>query len=198
MKHLIRAVAPVVAILAASPVALWAAEEGEPGLFSINLGLSIWTVVVFLLLVLGLRRFAWGPILEVVEAREQRIQDALDQSAAQRDEAARLLEEHKRQLADARRQSGEILAEGKAAGERLRKEMEGKARADAQGIVEAARREIEREKDRALAELRRESVDLALAAAAKLLHERLDDAKNREMVVSYLDQLDDTAGGVQA
>lgn len=198
MKHVLRAVLPVVALLAASPTAAWAAAEGEPGLFSINLGLSIWTVVVFISLVLLLRKFAWGPILGAVEAREQRIQAVLDESAAQRDEAARMLDEHKRQLADARRQASEVIAEGKAAGERIRKEIEEKARADAQGIVDAALREIERERDRALAELRKESVDLALAAAAKLMHERLDDARDRELVVNYLQELDETSGGAQA
>ncbi len=197
MKHLVRVVPAAAAVLAASPSSLLAAAEGEPGLFSINLGLSIWTVVVFLLLVFGLRKFAWGPILEIAESRERRIQEALDQSAAQRDEAQRLLEEHKRQLADARRQASEIIAEGKSAGDRVRREMEEKARADAQGIVDAARREIEREKDRALAELRKESVELALAAASKLMQERLDTTRDRELVVDYLDQLS-TGRGAEA
>ena len=171
--------------LALTPAALFAAEGG-PGLFDVNLGLSLWTVVIFLLLVGLLGKYAWGPILAQVEAREKRIQGALDESAASRDQAARLLEEHKAQLADARRQAGEIVAEGKAAGERVRKEIEEKARVEAQGIVEAARREIQRERDQAIAELRRESVDLALAAASKLMGERLDDAKDREMVMGYL------------
>lgn len=174
--------------LAATPGALLAAEGG-PGLFDVNLGLSLWTVVIFLLLVGLLGKYAWGPILSQVEAREKRIQDALDQSAASRAEAARLLDEHKAQLADARRQAGEIIAEGKAAGEKVRREMEEKARVEAQAIVEGARREIQRERDQAIADLRRESVDLALAAASKLMQERLDDARDREMVLGYIRDL---------
>jgi F-type H+-transporting ATPase subunit b len=185
-------------LLLATPSAVFAAESEGGGVFAINPGLSVWTTVIFLTLLGILWRFAWGPLLGQVEAREQRIQGALDESAAQRDEAVRMLEEHKRQLADARRQAGEIVAEGKAAGDRLRKEIEEKARTEAQGIIEAARREIEREKDRAIAELRKESVDLALAAAAKLIHEQLDDAKHRELVVNYLRDLDPTAGGAEA
>jgi F-type H+-transporting ATPase subunit b len=185
-------------LLLATPSAVFAAESEGGGVFAINPGLSVWTTVIFLTLLGILWRFAWGPLLGQVEAREQRIQGALDESAAQRDEAVRMLEEHKRQLADARRQAGEIVAEGKAAGDRLRKEMEEKARTEAQGIIEAALREIEREKDRAMAELRKESVDLALAAAAKLIHEQLDDAKHRELVVNYLRDLDPTAGGAEA
>lgn len=179
--------------LALTPGALYAAEGG-PGLFDVNLGLSLWTVVIFLLLVGLLGKYAWGPILSQVEAREKRIQDALDQSAASRDEAARLLDEHKAQLADARRQASEIIAEGKAAGEKVRKEVEEKARAEAQSIVEGARREIQRERDQAIAELRRESVDLALAAASKLMQERLDDERDREMVLGYLRDLSPDQG----
>lgn len=196
-----RTLSLVLALYAVAPAALEAAESEGGGLFAVNPGLSIWASVVFLALLGILWRFAWGPILGAVEARENRIQNALDESAAQREEAARLLAEHKAQLADARRQAGEILAEGRAAGERLRKELEEKARVDAQGIVDSARREIEREKDRALAELREQSVDLALAAAGKLIQERLDDQGHRDLVVGFLDRLDTvggTSGGAQA
>lgn len=187
---------PVVpALLLAVPVAVEAAESEGGGLFAVNPGLSVWASVVFLALLGILWRFAWGPILGAVEAREGRIQSALDESAAQREEAARLLAEHKEQLADARRQAGEILAEGRAAADRLRKELEEKARAEAQGIVEGARREIEREKDRALAELRAESVDLALAAAGKLMKQQLDDARHRELVVGFIDELGSAESG---
>lgn len=181
--------------VASSPAALMAAESEGGGVFSVNPGLSVWASAVFLILLLILHRFAWGPILAAVDAREQRIQTALDESAAQRDEAARLLAEHKTQLADARRQASEILAEGRAAAERLRKELEEKARAEAQGIIDGARREIGREKDRAIAELRKESVDLALAAAGKLIDEQLDDEGHRALVVDFLDGMDVSATG---
>lgn len=185
-------------LLLATPSAVFAAESEGGGVFAINPGLSVWTTVIFLALLAILWRFAWGPLLGQVEAREERIQGALDQSAELRDEAARMLDEHKRQLADARRQASEIIAEGKTAGERLRKEIEEKARAEANGIVEAARREIVREKDRAIDELRKEAVDLALAAAAKLLHERLDDDADRALVLNYLDGLGGDAPEAQA
>ncbi|MEJ2541585.1 MAG: F0F1 ATP synthase subunit B [Gemmatimonadota bacterium] len=182
--------------LAATPSLLLAAEDG-PGLFDVNLGLSLWTVVIFLALLFMLRRFAWEPILGMVEERENRIQSALDESAAARDEARALLEEHKAQLADARRQAGEIVAEGKAAGDRVRKEIEEKARTEAQEILESARREIGRERDRAIAELRKESVDLALAAASKLMEEKMDAPRDRELVMDYLSDLG-PKGGAEA
>lgn len=198
MKHVLRALLPTAALVAASPAVLVAQEEGQPGLFDINAGLIIWTWVVFLLLFFALARFAWRPIIAAIDAREQRIQGALDESEAQRAEAARLLEEHKAQLVDARRQASEIIAQGKAAGEDVRRDIEEKARTEAGEILERARSEIEREKDRALAELRKESVELALAAAAKLMHERLDDSRDRELVMGYLDDLEGPSEGASA
>jgi F-type H+-transporting ATPase subunit b len=162
-----------------------------------NTGLSVWTLIVFAGLVLILGKFAWGPILKAVDEREKGIQSALDQAAQRNEEAAKLLEEHKAQLADARRQASEIIAEGRTAGDHVRKEIEEKARSEAQGIIERARAEIERERDAALDMLRKESVELALAAASKLMQENLDQAKDRALVERYLGGLS-SGGGAQA
>lgn len=186
-----RSVGVSLASLALVPEALRAqgGAEGGGGLFDINTGLSAWTLIVFAALVFVLGKFAWGPILKAVEARETGIQSKLDEAAARNDEAARLLAEHKEQLADARRQASELIAEGKTTGEKVRREIEEKARAEAQGIVERARVEIGRERDAAIEALRRESVELALAAASRLMHERLDQDKDRALVEGYLGEL---------
>ena len=189
----------VLVFLASSPLAALAQEHGaegaaEPSLFDINTGLSVWTLLVFAGLLFLLGRYAWGPILAAVDAREKGIQSALDQAAARQAEAEKLLDEHRRQLGDARRQAGEILAEGRSAGERLRREIEEKARTEAQGILERAKQDIERERDAAIESLRRESVDLALAAAARLLHEHLDQARDRQLVERYLDEMVEARG----
>lgn len=197
------ALASAAVFLATSPLAVLAQEHGaegaaEPSLFDINTGLSVWTLIVFAGLLFLLGKFAWGPILGAVEAREKGIQDALDQAAARQAEAEKLLDEHRRQLADARRQAGEILAEGRAAGDRVRKEIEEKARAEAQTIVDRARQDIERERDAALEVLRRESVELALAAASRLMHENLDQAKDRQLVERFLDEVAEGGGAPEA
>lgn len=171
--------------------------EGGGGVYDMNTGLSVWTLIVFAGLVFLLGKFAWGPILKAVDEREKGIQSALDEAAQRNAEAAKLLEEHKAQLADARRQASELIAEGRAAGENVRKEIEEKARAEGQAIIERARAEIERERDAALDTLRRESVELALAAASKLMVENLDQAKDRALVERYLGDLGG-AGGAQA
>ncbi|HIF06286.1 MAG TPA: F0F1 ATP synthase subunit B [Gemmatimonadetes bacterium] len=166
-------------------------------MFDLNLGLSVWTTLVFLTLLAILWKFAWGPILSMVQEREHGIQGTLDQAANEREEAAKLLEEHRQQMADARRQAQQMIAEGKEAGERVRKDIEEKARAEGDAMVERARESIEREKEAALDELRKESVDLALAAAAKLLQESLDEQKDRELVMGFIDELS-SGGEVQA
>ena len=158
-------------------------------MFDLNLGLSFWTTLVFILLLGILWKFAWGPILGAVQAREDGIQETLDQAANEREEAAKLLAEHREQMADVRRQAQQIIAEGKEAGERVRQDIEEKARAEGDSMIERARESIDREKDAALEELRKESVELALAAAAKLVQESLDEEKDRELVMSFIDEL---------
>jgi len=185
-----RAVVVPALLWAATPVSLLAAEgEGTTPLFTINLGTTVWTTLVFFALLGILWKFAWGPILAAVDAREKAIQGALDEAARQNQDATRLLEEHRRQLADARRHAGDLIAEGKAAGEKVRKELEEKSRAEAQAMVERAKNEIERERDAALDVLRRESVDLALAAASRLVQEKMDQSKDRQYVERFLDQV---------
>ena len=173
------------------------AQEGGGGMFNVNLGLSVWTTLVFLTLLGFLWKFAWGPILGAVQAREDGIQGTLDQAANERVEAAKLLAEHRQQMADARRQAQQMIAEGKEAGERVRQDLEEKARAEGDAMIERARELIEREKDAALDELRKESVDLALAAAAKLVQESLDEKKDRELIMGFIDELS-SGGEVQA
>lgn len=200
-----RILAAGLVLLAASPVGLLAQGEeagggGGAGMFSINLGLSAWTIIVFLALVFVLAKFAWKPILTAVEAREKGIQRALDEAARHNDEAAKLLEEQRQQLADAHRQAGDLIAQGKAAGDRVRKEIEEKAREEGQAIVERARQEIERERDAAVESLRREAVELALSAASRLMSENLTEAKDRQLVERFLDEMDEGKGttGAQA
>jgi len=136
--------------------------------------------------------------LAAVQAREDGIQKALDEAKSRQEEAEKLLEEHKAQLADARRQAQVILAGGREAAGRLQKELEGKAREESEAILVRARAEIGRERDAAVEVLRRETVDLALAAASKLLHTKLDGEQDRKLVMDFIDGLSTKSSGAEA
>jgi F-type H+-transporting ATPase subunit b len=167
-------------------------------MFDLNFGLFVWTTLVFLALLAILWRFAWGPVLSAVEEREKRIQGTLDQAAQERTEAARILAEHMEQMADARRKAQQLIAEGREGGERLRQEIEEKARAEGQALIERARDAIEREKEAAIEALRRESVDIAIAAAARVMQEKLDSEKDRALVMGYIEELGSSDEGARA
>ena len=184
------------AALHAIPTCLLA-QEG-PGLFDINTGLSLWALIVFLILFGLLAKFAWGPILKALETREQNIQGSIDDSARLRKEASDALDQHRLQLREARHEARHIIAEAKEAAARLGSEMEAKAREESAAIVQRARREIEVERDAVLEAIRKETVGLALAAASRLVGQRLDAPEDRELVNDYLSSLSDSAKGRDA
>jgi len=124
-----------------------------------------------------------------VEAREKALEDAIDGAKRDRDAAAQLLEEHRRQIEAARGEAQKLIAEGRATAEKMRADLIEQTRHEQQDMLERARAEIEREKERAIAELRREAVDLAIAGASKVVEQNLDSPRNRQLVESYLGSL---------
>ncbi|HEX6308106.1 MAG TPA: F0F1 ATP synthase subunit B [Longimicrobiales bacterium] len=164
-----------------------ASEAGaEPSIFGINAGVSFWTLIIFLVLSVALAKFAFPPILGYAAAREQRIQDALDEARRQREESEQLLEQQRQELLEARQEAQALIAEGKQAAERVREDMLTRARAEQEEVVARARQDIERDRQRAIESLRREAVDLALAAAGRLVGQRMDAAEDRRLVTEYL------------
>lgn len=158
-------------------------------MFDINLGLSIWTIVVFVLLLLILRRFAWGPILRAVQDREDHVRSTLESAASEREESTELLEQYRKQMLEARREAQDLIAKAKEMGVTVRKEIEEKARQEANVIMEKARVSIEKEKEAALDELRQGTVDIALAAAGKFIAEELNQDKDRKLAVGFVNDL---------
>jgi F-type H+-transporting ATPase subunit b len=154
--------------------------------FSINSGLIFWTILVFGVLLVVLWRLGWPALLKSVEERERRIQQQLDEAERARAEAARLLEEHKRAIAAARNEAQEMVAKARAVAEKERATLLAKAREEYEQLLERARKEIGAEKEKAILELRREAVDLSIAAASKLIEAKLDTEANRRLVMEYL------------
>ena len=149
-------------------------------------GLMIWTLVIFAVLMVVLSRYAFGPLTKAVRAREQSLQQAIDAAKADREAAAKLLQEHEARIEAARGDAQKLIADGRSMAEKMRSDLLEQTRKEQQDMLERARREIESEKDRAIAQLRREAVDLALAGASKVIEQNLESQKNRQLVESYL------------
>lgn len=161
-------------------------EHAARGPLSVEPGLMIWTVVVFVALLLLLRKYAWPAILGAVEARERALEEQLAEAERNRTEAARLLAEHQKLLAEGRTAAHGLLAEARVAAEKERALAMEKTRQEQEELLERARRDINSERERAVTELRREAVDLSLAAASKLIGERLNSENDRRIVQEYL------------
>ena len=166
-----------------------AEHAGPASPFEVNFGLFIWTWAVFLLLLWLLKKFAFPAILKVTEEREKTIARQLQEAEKANTEAKALLEQNKKQLAEARATAQTMLADAKVAVEKERAVGIEKTRQEQEGLLDRARREIASEREKALIELRREAVDLSLAAAAKLVGERFSEEADRAMVQAYLASL---------
>ena len=184
---------PVLALASLSLLlapALAAQEEHPSGPLTVEGGLMFWTIVVFLVLLAVLKRFAWPAVLGAVQAREKALEEQL--AAAQRDraEAAALLAEHRKLVADAKAQAHGIVVDARQLAEKERGVALEKTKQEQEELLARARREIAAERDRAIADLRREAVDLSLAAASKLIGERLGSESDRRLVLEFLATLD--------
>jgi len=128
-------------------------------------------------------------MMPAVRGREKSLTDAIAAAAADRETASRLLAEHRAAIEGARNEAQRYIAEGRATAESMRGEMLEQTRIQQADILDRARKEIESEKVKAIDELRREAVDLALAGAGKLIGQRLDAPADRALVEQYLASL---------
>jgi F-type H+-transporting ATPase subunit b len=158
--------------------------------FSINTGLMFWTLLIFGLLLAVLWRFGYPALLKSVQEREARIAKQLADAEKANAEAQRLLAEHREALAAARAQAQEIVGGAKVVAQKEREQLLAHTREEQEGLLERARREIEAEKEKAILALRREAVDLSIAAASKLMEANLDSDTNRRLVREYLATLE--------
>lgn len=158
--------------------------------FEVNFGLFFWTWITFGLLFFLLWKFVLPQLLQATEAREAKIKQQLADAERLNAEAKALVAEQQKLLAASRDQAAQIMADAKVASERDHALAAEKTRAEADEILARARREIGAEKDRAAAELRRDAVDIALAAAGKLIGQRLEGAQDKKIVTDFLASLE--------
>jgi len=178
-------------LLAVTAVPAFASEgEAPKGLRSPTGGLMFWTLVVFAVLFFVLSKFAFKPILAAVEGREQALREAMDQAKADRDAASALLAEQKKQLDAARADAQKIIADGRVTSDKMHADLLAQTKLQQADMLERAKRDIEAEKVGAIAALRREAVELAIAGAGKVIEKNLDDASNRALVEKYLSAIE--------
>jgi F-type H+-transporting ATPase subunit b len=153
-------------------------------------GLMVWTLICFAITFFVLRRYAFGPIQQLIDQRRERIAEALREADHARDEARRLLEEHRSLMKQARGQAEEILSEARRVAESQRERAHKETEEDRQRRLEETRRQIEAETQRALGEIRRAVADLALVAAARVTAGALDPQSHRKLIDDAIKELD--------
>jgi len=152
-------------------------------------GLFIWTILTFLVLVALLAKFAWRPLLQALEARQNSIRKSLDDAAHARQELERLNAESAQIIARARQEADAIITQSRSDGERLREEIRQKARGEADLIVKNAERQIQLETSRALEQIRHEAVDLSVMIASKIIQRNLSKEDNERLIEDALRQV---------
>src|SRR2546423_9585295 len=159
-------------------------------LISVTPGLMIWTIVCFLIALWVLKRYAFGPIQTMIDERRERIRRSLEDAEEAREDAGRLLEEHRSLIGQARGEAEQILAEARRVADAQRQRVKEETDADRQRRLEETRRQIEAETQRALAQIRAEVADLTLVATAKVTGKVLDKKDHRRLIEEAVADLD--------
>jgi F-type H+-transporting ATPase subunit b len=159
-------------------------------LISVTPGLMIWTIVCFLITLYVLKRFAFGPIQSMIDERQARIRASIDEADNAREEARKLLEEHRALIASARGDAEAILAEARRVADSTRERVREEAEVDRQRRLEETHRQVEAETRRALEEIRAEVADLTLLAATKVTGKSLTDADHKRLIEESIRELD--------
>ncbi|MBK1439366.1 F0F1 ATP synthase subunit B [Parapedobacter sp. ISTM3] len=151
-----------------------------------SIGLVFWTLIAFLLLLLLLRKFAWKPIMEAIGEREKSIEDALTSAEKAKAEMARLTNENEQLLKAARAERDVILKEAKALKDQIVADAKNLAQAEGAKLIEQARKEIDDQKKRALADVKNQVSSLSLEIARKVLQKEFEDERKQEALVTDL------------
>ncbi|MER3423592.1 MAG: ATP synthase F0 subunit B [Nitrospiraceae bacterium] len=155
----------------------------EPHFFS---SLIFWEIVSFAILLWILYKYAFPPLLETLETREQKIRESLEQAERHRMEAERKMKEYEAKLSAASREAEVVLAEAKERAQRVLEENEHRLQAEAERIKADAAREIEHERRKAIQEIRNQATDLALLVAEKVVERSLTESDHRRMAEEAL------------
>jgi F-type H+-transporting ATPase subunit b len=167
-----------------------AEEEGGNALIDVVPGLMIWTIVTFLIVLFVLRKVAFGRMQALIDARRERIREALDEADKARQEARELRELTRREREEAKADREQILEESRRQAKTLFEQARGQADEDLRARLEKNQQELAAENRRIQQEIRRDVVELTLMAAEKVTGKSLDAKDQRRLIDETIDELD--------
>ncbi|RKY88581.1 ATP synthase F0 subunit B [candidate division KSB1 bacterium] len=138
-------------------------------MFEVNPGVSIWTIVIFIVLLIILRKFAWKPILGILEERENRIKSSLEMADQVKTEATKSLNQYRKLIEEAKTESIKIMEKAEKEGEKVKSDIIRKANTEAENILTKAQKEISIQKEQALEEIKKKSIEFSIDIASKLI-----------------------------
>lgn len=156
---------------------------------SVNTGDIIYQVVLFLILMALLRKFAWGPLMDVMKKREEHIASEIDTAEKNRQEAETYLKEQKDELKKAREEAQEIIENAKKLGEEQKQDIVAAANEEAERMKDKAKQDIENEKQAAVTALREQVASLSVMIASKVIEKELDEKEQAKMIDEYLKEV---------
>ena len=165
------------------------AHEKKDSLLSVEPGLMIWTILIFILLLVILKKYAWKPLLQSLKDRELSIRDSVEKAEMLKQESEKILEQNRKLMAKADEDARKVIAESREMAEKLRNEIVSKTHEDTTRMLHQAKTEIEREKIAALNELKEEIANLAVQAAGKIIDENLDPEKQKKIIGNFINQI---------
>ena len=154
----------------------------------INLPTLVAQIVNFVILFGLLYLVAYKPIMRMLDERSRKIKESMEQTEVIKEQAEHAEEEVKKQLEAGRKQGQDIISQATRTGEEIRQKAQQEARQDAETIVARARTEIQRERDDAVDELRKEFADLTIMAAEKVIDRSLDKKTHRQLIDKVLEE----------
>ena len=164
--------------------------SGGSFLISPNVGIMIWTIVVFAISLFILRKWVFPLIGEALDKRAKTIADEIDSAAELRLQADKVLEEYRERLKEARAQSEEIVQRARQTAESHEHESRERGQELIAEATKRAERDIDAATKRALDDIRREVADLTILATEKVTRKALDDADQRRLVEEALSEMD--------
>jgi F-type H+-transporting ATPase subunit b len=170
--------------------ALVPAASGGSFLITPNVGLMIWTLLLFGISMYVLAKLAFPRISEALDRRQKAIEDSIDHAEQIRHEADQVLAEYRERLKEARGQADEIVQRARKTADTHEREAEEEAKARRERMMEQTRRDIEAETQRAIQEIRQEVADLTVLATEKVTRKTLTEDDQRRLVEDALSELD--------